>query len=187
MKLVAGRTGQEFNQRKNLRGAFWEDRHHATAVETGGHLARCMVYIDKNMVRAGVVSHPATWPFSGYNQIQVPRKKNVLIDYERLQTLLGLGSYNEVKCCHKKWVDTYLANGQASHHEEWTQSIAVRSRPLVERVKELLGFRAKGREVAEGAEGYQLRDPLPRYGDTFDIKNDDMGPENTFPLSINSI
>jgi len=38
-------------------------RYHATAVESGGHLTRCMVYIDTNMVRAGVVSHPAMWPF----------------------------------------------------------------------------------------------------------------------------
>ena len=35
MQLVAGRTGQEFNLRKNRRGAFWEDRYHATAVEDG--------------------------------------------------------------------------------------------------------------------------------------------------------
>jgi hypothetical protein len=45
MQLIAGRAGQEYNQRKNRRGAFWEDRYHATAVETGEHLARCLVYI----------------------------------------------------------------------------------------------------------------------------------------------
>jgi len=32
IKLVAARTGQEYNMRKNRRGAFWEDRYHATAV-----------------------------------------------------------------------------------------------------------------------------------------------------------
>src|SRR3972149_5110569 len=31
MQLVAGRSGQEFNQRKDRKGAFWEDRYHATA------------------------------------------------------------------------------------------------------------------------------------------------------------
>jgi len=69
MQLVAGRTGQEYNQRKNRKGAYWEDRYHATAVESGDHLARCIVYIDTNMVRAGVVNHPAMWSFSGYNEI----------------------------------------------------------------------------------------------------------------------
>ena len=35
-------------------GAFWEDRYHATAVQADQHLHRCMVYIDLNIVRAGV-------------------------------------------------------------------------------------------------------------------------------------
>ncbi|MBN1105699.1 MAG: transposase, partial [Deltaproteobacteria bacterium] len=101
MQLVAGRTGQEYNQRKDRKGAYWEDRYHATAVEGGDHLARCMVYIDTNMVRAGVVGHPAMWPFSGYNEIQEPRRKNILIDYERVQRLLGAGSYEELRRSHK--------------------------------------------------------------------------------------
>ena len=49
MKLVAGRTGQEYNQRTNRRGAYWEDRYHATAVESGEHLARCLVYVGRNI------------------------------------------------------------------------------------------------------------------------------------------
>jgi hypothetical protein len=28
-----------------LKPAYWEDRYHATAVETGRHLAQCLVYI----------------------------------------------------------------------------------------------------------------------------------------------
>ena len=76
IKLIAGRTGQEFNQRKNRRGAFWEDRYHATAIQSGEHLFRCLVYIDLNMVRAGVVNHPSEWPFCGYNEIQEPKRNN---------------------------------------------------------------------------------------------------------------
>ena len=62
MQLVAGRTAQEYNQRKGRKGAFWEDRYHATAVDTEEYLVRCLVYIDLNMVRAGVVTHPQQWP-----------------------------------------------------------------------------------------------------------------------------
>jgi putative transposase len=67
IQLIAGRTGREYNQRKNRRGAFWEDRYHATAVESNTHLIRCMAYIDLNMVRAGVVRHPGKWKYGGYN------------------------------------------------------------------------------------------------------------------------
>jgi putative transposase len=72
--LIAGRTGREFNQRKDRKGAYWEDCYHATAVETDGHLVQCLVYIDLNMVRAWVVEHPSEWAFNGYSEIQAPRE-----------------------------------------------------------------------------------------------------------------
>jgi len=61
-------NGSGIQPEEERKGAYWEDRYHATAVESADHLARCMVYIDTNMVRSGVVSHPSMWPFSGYNE-----------------------------------------------------------------------------------------------------------------------
>jgi putative transposase len=46
MQLIPGRSGQEFNQRKNRNGAYREDRYHAMAVETAEHLVECLVYKD---------------------------------------------------------------------------------------------------------------------------------------------
>ena len=70
MNLVSSRVAQEYNQRKSRKGAFWEDRYFATAVSTDEHLVRCMIYIELNMVRAGVVHHPLEWQDSGYHEIQ---------------------------------------------------------------------------------------------------------------------
>ena len=180
MQLVAGRSGQEYNQRKNRRGAYWEDRYHATAVESGEHLARCLVYIDLNMVRAAVVSHPSRWSFSGYNEIQQRRRKNVLIDYERLQGLLGAGSYDQLRRSHKGWVEDQLADGAKTRQGEWTDSIAVGSKPFIENVKARLGFRAQGRNVVESGEGYQLRERSAHYKALFGAEKDDIGLENIY-------
>jgi putative transposase len=49
-----------------VNGAFWEDPYHATTVESGEHLLRCIVYIDLDMVRARVVNQPSEWTSSGY-------------------------------------------------------------------------------------------------------------------------
>jgi putative transposase len=185
MQLVAGRTGQEYNQRKNRKGAYWEDRYHATAVESGDHLARCMVYIDTNMVRAGVVSHPSMWPFSGYNEIQEPRRKNILIDYERLQSLFGAESYAQFKSSHKDWVEKYLENRVPERQSEWTNSIAVGSKEFIEQVKSLLGFKAKGRDSIKGGQGYHLREEAAPYIALFRAGKDDIGPENTCFWDIN--
>jgi putative transposase len=57
------------------------------------------------MVRAGVVSHPSMWCFSGYNEIQEPRRKTILIDYARLQGLFGAGTYAELKSSHRGWIE----------------------------------------------------------------------------------
>jgi len=35
------------------------------------------------MVRAGVVEHPSQWEFCGYNEIQNPRKRKGIIDFDR--------------------------------------------------------------------------------------------------------
>lgn len=180
MQLVAGRTGQEFNQRKERKGAYWEDRYHATAVENGNHLARCMVYIDTNMVRAGVVRHPSIWPYCGYNEIQEPRRKNVLIDYERLQGLFGTSSYDELRSSHKGWVDEYLGGGVKKRQDEWTGSIAVGSKSFIDDVKARLGFKAKGRDAIEASEGYQLRESPANYKAFLGAEKDDIGFENTY-------
>ena len=42
MQFVAGRLGQEYNRRKNRKGAFGEDCYPATAIESGDHLWRCI-------------------------------------------------------------------------------------------------------------------------------------------------
>ena len=185
MQLVAGRTGQEFNQRKGRKGAYWEDRYHATAVESGDHLARCIVYIDTNMVLAGVVSHPSMWPCCGYNAIQEPPRKNVLIDYERLRVLLGAGSYDQLRNSHRGWIEEYLGNGEKSRQDEWSKSIAVGSRSFVDMLKEFLGIRAKGRDVIKGDQGYQLREAAAGYKPLFMDENEDIGLENAYFWDLN--
>jgi hypothetical protein len=58
-------------------------RYHATAVEKNRYLRQCITYMDMNMVRAGVVEHPTQWEFCGYNEIQNPRKRKGIIDFDR--------------------------------------------------------------------------------------------------------
>jgi putative transposase len=115
MQLVAGRTGQEYNQRKNRKGAFWEDRYHATAVQRDSHLLRCMVYIDLNMVRAGVVEHPCEWPFCGYNEIQNPPQRYSVIDRRRLMALLGIGDQEKFSRAYKGWVEEARRRAGSDH------------------------------------------------------------------------
>ena len=184
MQLIAGRTGQEFNQRKERKGAFWEDRYHATAIEDGDHFFRCCAYIDLNMVRAGVVFHPSQGLFSGYNEIQKPRRKNVLIDYGKIMELVGADNYDQVRRDHQGWSAELLGNGNG-RDDKWTKSIAVGSKDFVDKVKAKLGVLAKGRDARKTEAGFQLREPANSYMHHFEAQKDNIGPENSYFWNIN--
>ena len=49
-----------------------------------------MVYIDLNMVCAGVVTYPEDWYWSGYCEIQKPPQRYAVIDTNALLELFGI-------------------------------------------------------------------------------------------------
>ena len=186
IRLIAGRTGQEYNMRKNRTGAFWENRYHATAVSSDRHLIECIVYIDLNMVRAGVVSHPSEWNFGGYNEIQEPRQRYALIDYQRLMDLLHISTFDDLRNSHKKWVEEIIKRKNFIRDKKWSQSIAVGSKGFVEGIKEKLGIRAKGRKVVESEGAYHLRETQAAYMSNFTPENSVLRAKNTYVWEVNS-
>jgi putative transposase len=60
------------------------------------------------MVRAGVVAHPAEWPFSGFNEIQAPRKRYAIIDYIGLRDALGFRSFQDLVVSYRKRIEASL-------------------------------------------------------------------------------
>ena len=167
IQLIAGRTAREYNQRKNRKGAFWEDRYHATAVKTGKHLIRCLAYIDLNMVRAGVVRHPCEWMYGGYNEIQNPKQRYSLINRQKLTALLGIKDNDQLSEYHRNWVEEVLKNGSNQRDAKWTQSIAVGDKEFVMETKAKLGAKAMGRRALENNEGYELRESQSPYNHVF--------------------
>ncbi len=163
MQLIAGRTGQEYNQRKKRNGAFWEDRYHATAIANDHHLFRCMVYIDMNMVRAGAVSHPREWGFCGYHEIQYPKQRYAIINYGKLAKLANSRSISAFRTTYNRWIKEALRIGHHVRKSKWSESIAVGGKAFVEHTKIRLGYRAKGRKVLKMGADYQLREHQEPY------------------------
>ena len=178
IQLIAGRTAQEYNQRKNRNGAFWEDRYHATAVQTDIHLLQCLVYIDLNMVRAGVVKHPCDWPYGGYREIQKNPKRYRLIDREVLMRLLGIKDSDQLALSHRRWVERMLQTTENVREERWTESVAVGNLYFIEDIKEKLGERGVGRKVVERRESCELRECQFPYNGESDPENPVLRLEN---------
>ena len=168
LQLIAGRTAQEYNTRKDRNGAYWEDRYHATAIETDTHLFRCLVYIDLNMVRAGVVSHPSEWREGGYREIQSPPQRYRIIDLSELTRLCGEDNFPAFQQGYRQWVEEELKHHRLERDEAWSNSIAVGSSAFVDKIQTALGSKAKSRTVIEATDKSMLREPTATYTADFD-------------------
>jgi putative transposase len=162
MQLIAGRTAQEYNERKGRHGSYWEDRYHATAVSSDRHFVACMRYIDLNMVRAGVVRHPEEWPESGYCAIQRPRQRYRTIDLPHVMRLLGCQDLNTLQTMLKGNVEEALRFGPPTREALWTESVAVGNERFVASFRSALGPRAGQRRLltmdCSGTTAHALRE-----------------------------
>jgi len=163
IKLIAGRTAQEYNQRKKRKGAFWEDRYHATAIDSNRYLRQCITYIDLNMVRAGVVGHPSEWEFCGYNEIQRPKRRKRIIDMGKLIQLLGFENHTEFMEAHYNWVNNGLKDNPTERELKWTTSIAVGSKSYIEKIKRALVVKVKGRKIIKSNSSFELREKVQTF------------------------
>ena len=143
MQLLSGKTGQAYNTRKNRKGAFWEDRFYTTAIENGIHLLRCMAYIELNMVRAGVVTHPKDREFCGYNEIINPPARYRIIDRNALLSSCGISDPDEFRAYYENLVAYTLQHGSLRRESLWTSCMAVGSRRYIEQNHGKFGRRCK--------------------------------------------
>jgi len=67
---------------------------------------------------------------------------------------------------------------------KWTQSIAVGSKTFIEKVKETLGFRAKGRKMICADDAFELREVLTPYGKANNLDSGNMFLWDSQPPSL---
>ena len=185
LKLIAGRTGQEYNQRKNRKGAYWEDRYHATAIAADTHFFQCLTYIDLNMVRAGVVSHPGDWPHGGYREVQSPPMRYRIIDIPTLMGLCGSKSLAELQELLSEWVVRGLAASQSGREEKWSQGTAVGNDAFIESIRSSLGMKTRHKQTVTYQEGNAVKQERCSYDVDFDRKKGVLRGDNRHIWDIN--
>jgi hypothetical protein len=137
-----------------------------------------LIYIDLNAVRAGIVRHPADWPFCGFQEIAGLRASEMrLIDKRLLMELLGMpkaseGWQTDIRIGSRRpWPRVSMSRQPA-----WTESVAVGKEDFVKRIHGELGLRAVHKETVNVAGGFVLREPpglyLP-YRHVFGMENVD--------------
>jgi putative transposase len=66
MQAVGRKYVRYFNDVHKRSGTLWEGRYKSALVQTDRYLLACMVYLDLNPVRAGLVTRPQDYPWSSY-------------------------------------------------------------------------------------------------------------------------
>ena len=66
MQAVGRAYVRYFNLRHQRTGTLWEGRYRSNLIETERYLLACMVYIDLNPVRAGMVAQPVDFKWSSH-------------------------------------------------------------------------------------------------------------------------
>jgi REP element-mobilizing transposase RayT len=160
MRNVAGEFARAYNRRKERMNAFWGDNFHATLVEDGRYLWRCLCYVELNMVRCGVVSHPREWKWVGYDEIMGNRRRYRLLDLDRLCWRLAAADVEELRAHLEAALADSIARGQVKREPIWTESLAVGSAGFMERMKPLILTRRET-EAIETAEGFLVMQESP--------------------------
>jgi putative transposase len=88
MQAVGRRYVRNFNLRHARTGTLWEGRYKSTLIQAERYLLACMVYMDLNPVRAGMVADPADYPWSSY-QHYIGRRSDKLLTPHPLYWELG--------------------------------------------------------------------------------------------------
>lgn len=174
MQYVQGSFALAYNKRKKRTGAFWSDRYHASMIEDGEHLWRCLRYIDLNMVRARVVQHPREWEWTGWGELMGDRKRNRVLDVDLLVSLLNIGDIHRLREQYIHIVNQTLSAGHPGREPWWSESVAVGSSIFVEKIQRdlLSDYTRKQIEISYGDHGIvTLRETKPTYGPINDTEN----------------
>lgn len=66
MQAVGRAYVRRFNDAHHRSGTLWDGRYRSTLIQAERHLLPCMIYMDLNPVRAGLVAQPADYRWSSH-------------------------------------------------------------------------------------------------------------------------
>ena len=110
---------------------------------------QCMIYIDMNMVRAGVVKHPSEWKQSGYNEIIDIKKRYSIIDIQKLREIFNFEDYESFRSYYNNLINDCLIKNEIQRESYWSDKIAVGNKNFVKKFKEDLGIKSKSKKIIQ--------------------------------------
>ena len=140
-------------------------------VDSGEYLWECVKCVGLNRVRGGVVRHPREWDWSGYGELMGWRKRNPLLDLDRLLWLVRASTLDEFRAHFNATLDEALVNDELKRQEKWATALAVGSQGFVEAIER----RLRNRQQMEMQKESGISLLREEYGSLWDGENASMG------------
>jgi len=165
MGLVAGSFAQQLNRRKRHDGSVWEHPYQCTIIQDGQHLLECLRYVSLNMVRAGVVAHPADWRWCGHDELMGQRLRYRILNIDRLLESLGLDRLADLQVAYADGIEDKLRRRALSREAQWTEALAVGDKVFIESAAQSFGQRYKFEyaETGSATDAWTVREEAVSY------------------------
>jgi len=92
MQDLKQRFSRWYNKKTNNEGHVWSDRFRSVMLEDGRALLACMVYVELNSIRAGLVERPEDFRYCGISHLVTGGRIAAWLDHETLTRLLNPSS-----------------------------------------------------------------------------------------------
>jgi len=162
MKALGQRYVQYVNRTYRRSGSLWEGRFRSCIAGEEAYVLGCQRYIELNPVRAGMVEHPAEYPWSSYRSNARGEAGRVPLSPHPLYLALGLDD-GERQTAYRELFRHELEPGLVDEIRRATNgNFALGSPAFQDQVSAALGRRA-----SRGAPGRPRRDDGAESGDLF--------------------
>ena len=161
MKALGQRYVQYFNRTYRRSGTLWEGRYRSCLTQAEDYLLACQRYIELNPVRAGMVAHPADYPWSSYRANAQGEEDALVTPHE---IYLGLGATEARRlAAYRELFRSELEPGLVEQIRQASNgNFALGSARFADEIAVVLG-----RRVTPGKSGRPRKQPEPQSGDLF--------------------
>lgn len=161
MKALGQRYVQHFNRTYRRSGSLWEGRYRSCLVQAQDYLLACHRYIELNPVRAGMVKHPADYPWSSYRANAQGQADALLTPHE---VYLAVGATESSRqAAYRELFRSELEPGLLEQIRQASNgNFALGNTRFAEEAASALG-----RRVTPGKPGRPRKPPEPESGDLF--------------------
>ena len=109
-RSVFSSVSRTHNIRKHHEGSCWKGRPHVALIQKGGCLEAALSAIDMLPVARGLVSHPAEWECSGFQELAGMKERYRIVDRNKLRSILGFENFQDFSRWHLSQIGSAMRN-----------------------------------------------------------------------------